>query len=111
MMMTIQDGDGSGQANWYLWWSTKDIVDEDSKWEMTVGLAKNAPKDDCTVDVTPRRLQKLKSKPGQAFTWTNTALDGKSLGSGTETADKWGLLTIKQAIVTKAKNRIVIEKQ
>jgi hypothetical protein len=44
-----------------------------------------------TVDVTPRRLQKFKPKPGEKFKWTSS-----TGGSGTVTADKWGLVTVEK---------------
>jgi hypothetical protein len=36
--------------------------------------------------------------------------DGKVLASGTVTADRWGLVTLRQATVTKGKNRLVIRR-
>ena len=63
----------------------------------------------CTVDVTPRRLQKLKIKPGQRFRWTNTAVsDGEQLQAGAVVADKHGLVTMEKVIVTKHGNRILL---
>jgi len=103
------DGDSEGQANLYLFWETKDIVDEAGKWEMTVGLTPPAPKDTCTVDITPRRCQAFKPKPGERFKWTNTSLaDKKVVGSGAVTAEKWGLVTVPKMTVSKDKNRITI---
>jgi len=106
------DGDSEGQANLYLFWETKDVVDEAAKWEMTVGLTPPAPKDTCTVDITPRRCQAFKPKPGERFKWTNTSVaDGKVVQTGTVTADRWGLVTLKDAAVTKGKNRLVIRRR
>ena len=59
------DGDKEGAVNYYLYWETKDIVDEAVAWETTVGLIDKAPKDGCTVDLTPRRLQKFEVKAGE----------------------------------------------
>lgn len=42
-------------------------------------------------DVTPRRCQKFRAKPGQKFGWTNTAG-----GTGTIDADDHGLVTIEK---------------
>jgi hypothetical protein len=109
------DGDSQGQINTYLRWQTDDIVDKDGAWEMTVYLAGGqggAPKDDCTVNVTPRRCQNFKPKPGDKFKWTNTSLaDNKEIQSGESTADKYGLVTIEKVTITKTKNRIKIVKQ
>ena len=103
------DGDRVGQINQFLYWETKDIVDTADKWEMTVALNDQAPKPECTVDVTPRRLQQLKAKAGDVFNWTN-ASDGKEIQSGTVTADKWGLITLEKVIVSQSKNRLVISR-
>jgi len=68
-----------------------------------------APKDACTVDITPRRCQKFKPKPGETFKWTNASLkDNKPVQSGTVKADKWGLVTLPQVKVSKGKNRVSI---
>jgi len=101
------DGDPSGAYNAYLRWKTDDIVDEEEAWEMTVYLAANAPKDACTVDLTPRRLQKFSVKPGQKFNWTNTPAKGSGQAqSGAVVADKWGLVTLPKLTVTKSGSRV-----
>ncbi len=101
------DGDPSGAYNAYLRWKTNDIVDEEGVWEMTVYLVANAPKDECTVDLTPRRLQKFSVKPGRKFQWTNTSVkESKELQSGAVVADKWGLVTLEKVVVTKGANRV-----
>jgi hypothetical protein len=103
------DGDPRGTINAYLVWRYDDIVDKPDRWEMTVYLAKSAPKDTCTVDLTPRHRRKFNPKAGQTFTWTNTDLATKKVvGSGTVKADKWGLVTLKQITVGKGRNRVVI---
>jgi hypothetical protein len=103
------DGDPEGQANLYLFWETGDVVDRPERWEMTVGLVEKAPTDECTVDLTPRRLQHFKLKPGQEATWTNTSLaDNAEFQTGRATAAQHGLVTLKSVNVTKSKNRIVL---
>lgn len=104
-----------GQINGYLVWQSATTVDEPGLWQITCWLWPGdrgrgaAPLDACTVDLTPRRCQAFKAKPGQAFTWTNVACaDGKTLASGRAVADKFGLVTIKQLKITKAKHRITI---
>ena len=75
-------------------------------------LAPSAPEDACTVDVTPRHCRKFKPKAGRKFKWTNTPLSGQAKAdSGTVIADRWGLVTLPQVAVTKAKNRLVISAQ
>ena len=109
MLTDRYDGDPEGQVNLYLYWDTKDIVDQPGRWEMTVGLTPAAPKDRCTVNITPRRCQKFHPAPGVKLQWTNTFLkDGKEVASGTVTVDKWGLVTLKGLSVGKGRNRIRI---
>jgi len=111
------DGDVVADLNGWLLWDTDTIVDEPDRWEMTVWLYEGdaragrsgAPADSCTVDVTPRRCQKFRAKPGQMFAWTNTALrDGRIVQSGTVAADKWGLVTIPAAAISMSRNRLAI---
>ena len=55
---------------------------------MTLALISAAPKDTCTVDVTPRRCQQFAARPGKKLTWINTSLaDNKLVSSGTITVD------------------------
>jgi pimeloyl-ACP methyl ester carboxylesterase len=102
-----KDGDPAGQINLYLYWETKNIVDTPERWEMTVGLIDTAPKAVSTVDVTPRRLQAFSVSPGARLKWTNTSLqDRRVIQSGEAVADKWGLITLQNVVVSKAKNRL-----
>jgi len=103
----IYDGDSVGQINLYLYWDTETVVDTPERWEMTVALTAKAPEEQCTVDVTPRRLQKFNSRPGAKYIWSNTSED-KKIQTGEVRADKWGLFTLKRVIVGKTGNRIAI---
>jgi len=105
-------GEPWGQINAWLLWDDQGSVDQPDRWEMTAWIVGACPDDRCTVDVTPRHCKRFKAKPGSKWSWTNTADDGKGkvIGRGTVTADKWGLVTLKQITVTKGKNRIVIRK-
>jgi pimeloyl-ACP methyl ester carboxylesterase len=103
----VYDGDSVGQINLYLYWDTETVVDIPDRWEMTVALTKKAPEDECTVDITPRRLQDFRSRAGYRFRWSNSS-GGKKVQSGEANADKWGLITLKGIIVTKSGNRIAI---
>jgi len=106
------DGDPWGQMNGFCIWDFDSSVDKAGQWEMTVGLASDADRDRCTVDITPRRCVAFKPKPGEEFTWTNTALKGnKEIQTSSVKADKWGLVTIPKAVVSKGKNRIRITKK
>jgi len=101
------DGDSVGQINLFLYWDTETVVDTRQKWEMTITLTEKAPEDQCTVDITPRRLQRFRSQPNQTFRWSNLS-GGTEVQSGEVTADKWGLITLKRIIITKSVNRITI---
>jgi hypothetical protein len=104
------DGEPWGQINGYLLWEYDTIVDEPGRWEMTVYLVADCPEARCTVDVTPRHRSRFHPTPGARFRWTNTDLStGRPLQSGTATADRWGLVTLKALIVTKGRNRIRID--
>jgi hypothetical protein len=106
------DGDHAGQVNLYLYWETDDIVDTAEKWEITVGLTENAPKDRCTVDITPRRLQNFDPRPKTPYKWSNSA-DGNPGAPGQEgktVADKWGLVTIRGIKIGKKASRVSVWK-
>ncbi len=87
MGKTRTEGDMEGGINLGFDWS--DVVDEPAKWSAAISnaLAKEA----MAVDVTPRRCQQFKPRPGETFKWTNSAG-----GEGTVTADKHGLVTIEK---------------
>ena len=70
------DGDPGGQINRHLLWETKDIVDEEQEWGMTIGIFPNAPRSVATLSVTPRRCQKFKPQPGERVGWTNRSICG-----------------------------------
>jgi hypothetical protein len=106
------DGVPAGQVNAYLYWDTKDIVDEAKRWEMTVGLIDQSPSDTALVNITPRRCQLFRASPGEQFTWTNVPSGvATARQTGQVRADQWGLVTLEKILVSKGKNRIVITKQ
>jgi hypothetical protein len=85
-----EDGDREGGVNLGFDW--KEILDEEGKWSVT--LSNELVKDSMTVDVTPRRCQKFKPRPGTECKWTtSTGL------SGTTTADQWGLVTVPNVVL------------
>ena len=99
----------SAQVNGYLNWDAETIVDEPARWEITVWLDDSAPLPSCTVDLTPRRCQRLRAKPGDKFRWVNaSAKEGGKIASGTVEADRWGLVTLAHLTVTKSPHRITI---
>ena len=110
--------DKEGGINLYQRWDPDSIIDEPETWAVTVWLAGpnkrgefGSPADSATMDITPRRCQKFKAEPGERFFWTNTSVgDDKAIASGKVSADKWGLVTIKDIVVNKAGNRILIKR-
>lgn len=130
----INSGVSFGQVNGYLLWDTETIVDRSGQWGVTVRLDDSAPLDECTVDLTPRRCQAFRPRPGERFHWTCTFLPpqaddqrqegaspadelalrlkgGRHLGSGSITADEWHLLTIPRMRALKGAQRVVIQRQ
>ena len=102
-----KSADKLGGINLYQRWDTKTLVDEPERWEMTVFLSKDAPEDRATTDLTPRRCQAFKPKPGDRFTWTSTdQKTGKVAASGTVKADQWGLVTVPGLTIGKTRHRI-----
>ncbi|MCE9529128.1 MAG: hypothetical protein K8R36_24035 [Planctomycetales bacterium] len=85
-----KDGDLEGGINLGFDW--KELVDEEGKWSITVSneLAKEA----MTVDVTPRRCQKFKLKPGVKCKWTTS-----TGASGASEVDQWGLVTVPKVVI------------
>ena len=103
------DGKPVGAFNAHLWWETADLVDKPDAWELTAVLMPSAPKDECKVDLTPRRLQQFKTPKGAKFAYTVTDVkENKELAKGEATADELDLLTLKQIPLVKGKNRIKI---
>jgi hypothetical protein len=101
--------------NSWLSWDGETIVDRPDRWEMTVILDEGAPLAECTVDLTPRRCRAFRPRPGDTFQWTCTTAEkegkGRALGSGVVTADKWGLVTLRQMRLVKGDQRVVIATQ
>jgi len=110
--------DKEGGINLYQRWEPETMVDKPDAWAVTVWLTGpdahgqyGAPADQATTDVTPRRCQQFKPAPGAEFHWTSARLaDGKVLQSGTATADRWGLVTLKNVHISTGRHRIEITK-
>jgi hypothetical protein len=106
------DGDPWGQINGWLLWDYGSVVDKADEWSAVVYLAPSAPFDRCTVDITPRRCEAFKPKPGAKFAWTNTAdAEQKAAPSGEVEADRWGRVTLRDVTVTKGKHRMEISRK
>ena len=87
-----KDGDAVGYFNRGLTW--EEPADQAGKYEVVVQWALDAGQLPVTVDVTPRRLQAFRVKPGQKVTARNLAADtNQEVQSQTLTADERGLVT------------------
>ncbi len=84
------DGDLVGGVNLGFDWS--DVADQPDRWSAKVSNA--LAKVEMTVDVTPRRCQKFKPKPGEKLKWTSSLG-----GAGEAVADRWGLVTVPKVII------------
>jgi len=110
--------DPGGQMNAWLCFEPRSQTDQPDRWEMTLYLCAGdkqgrgaAPLDQCTADVTPRRCRRFKARPDEKFTWTNTSLaDGKVIQTGAAAADPGGLVTAEKVIISKGRNRLVIQR-
>jgi len=81
----------------FIW---QDVIDEPGKW--SVRLSNDLAKADMTVDVTPRRCQKCKLKPGETVKWQTSAGT-----SGSVTADGKGLVTIPKVALQPGKETVL----
>ena len=89
-----QEGEGFGNTNAGFAW--KDVVDTPDSFEITVVSR------ECTFDMTPRRLQKFRTAPGERIRWQATPLPGRTSAkgppqaqSGETAADSTGVVTIR----------------
>ncbi len=104
-----EDGAPQGQSNLYLFWKTDDIVDTPERWEMTIGLVDKSSRPECTVDITPRRLQRLARAPGTELRWSNApAAGGAPFQTGAVAVDAHGRITLPDVRVGRQGNRIAI---
>jgi len=102
-LIDLLEGPKEGYINLGFVWT--DPVDEADTWESA--LSNGEATDDITVDVTPRRCQKFKVKPGETFEWT-----ASSGGTGKVTADEWGLVTIENVVIQKGgKTTLTIQRK
>jgi hypothetical protein len=100
-----ESGAPHGQINGYLYWDRNGVVDTPQRWEMALKLTPGAPKEECTVDVTPRRLKAFKTAKDEKLRWS---IQGGATGEAT--VDQWGLITAPAVRVTKSGVRLSIER-
>ncbi len=92
-------------ASWYNW----DVppVDETNRWQISLRSLSGGPQ---TVDVTPRRLQRLAHAPFTRVLWRNFPVGSSTaVQRGTRAADADGLLTITGVQVSASGNRLLLE--
>jgi hypothetical protein len=101
------DAEKSGGINLHQRWDPETIVDEPSRWEMTMYLDDGCGAESATMTVTPRRCQRFRAKPGANFAWT-LAEGEKTVSKGTAVANQWGLVTAGRIELTKQPRRLRI---
>jgi len=109
-------GDLVGTINGFVEWDTT-LVDEWDRWQTTLNLRDlltvtgtiHAP-ESLTVDVTPRRLQRFGSVPGEpcAYRVVRTG-DGAVVQSGNVLPDSIGRLTVTAVKVYRAGSRLELD--
>lgn len=126
----ICDGEPRGTWNGHLAWSSSlqnfdpqatedDIVDEPKRLAFCIRLQKNrlagdCPEDTATADITPRRCQQFRPRPGEVVRWENwdcaNSTEPKKIAEGIAAADDNGLVTIPQFVIGKTGwgNRLVL---
>lgn len=97
--------DAAGTINGHLEWSASgndfdpqgtadDIVDSQAEYAINI-RSLTGP---ATVDVTPRRLQRFRPRPGRTYTWKNLDCSSpdrpRKIAAGLVTADRYGLVTV-----------------
>lgn len=101
-------GSRTGQLNAHLTWSTDSIVDQPSQWAIMLRLVPGAPQPAATADVTPRRLQQFKPRPGDIVAWSNE-VSGRVIQTGDVETDRWGLVTVPQVEIRAAGSRLTLK--
>lgn len=102
-----KDGDPVGFMGRGLTW--EEPIDTAERYEVLIKWTLEPQKLPVTVDVTPRRLQTFRLKPGETVKSTNVAADGTKVQEQTLTVDESGLLTLKGFQVTSAAgNKLIL---
>lgn len=102
-------GDFVGSFNGAADWERDTIVDTADRWEITLRLHSFARAPRATANVTPRRLQQLRPRPGEVFRFEWR--DGDAIERGEVTADEDGLLTVPGVPLTSVGVRLVITRR
>lgn len=99
-------GDLVGSINGQITWDRASIVDEADRYEITLRIEEWAELDQGTADVTPRRVQNFKTKPGEKVYYQ--VLQG---GEGSVEADEHGFVTVKNVPLTREGTRLLLSKK
>jgi hypothetical protein len=94
-------GAPSGQVNLYLRWGATP-TDEKSRYAIDVYLIGAASAGEATTNMTLRRTQAFRPKPGEKLAWTSkSAKENREVQQGECVADPHGLVTIEGLKVSK----------
>jgi predicted esterase len=100
-------GAPDGAINGRLDWDETTIVDEPGRWSVEVFLNHLAAAPAGTVDVTPRRLQRLPVSPGAAFVFASTDVaSGAVVQVGALAADAHRRASLRGVQVTAGRRRL-----
>lgn len=75
VLQDIYDGESEGQINKFLRWSV--LEDNQSTYSIELKVCADSKYDKCTVDMTPRRIQKFSLTRGETLKWENIDRTGK----------------------------------
>ena len=103
---------GVGRYNTTLEWSAswnpwdKAPIDTPTEWRISLRATDGRA---TQVDVTPRRCQRFRPKPGSRYRWENRRVgDDGLIAGGTVTADRHGLVTVRKFAVSAGGSRLVL---
>jgi hypothetical protein len=113
------DAEKTGGINIYQLWEPETILDQPDRWEITLTVRPDCAFSELITDVTPRRCQRFKARPGEKFHWSLSPQDesgaapaaaktSKPLQEGTAVADQWGLVTVERLRLAKDKRRLAV---
>ena len=104
------DGDSEGYMNRGLDWSS--VKDTPKRYEVLIKWTLKAADLPVTVDVTPRRVQAFRLKPGESCAAVNVDAAGSEIQRLTIKADEHGLFTFPGFRVTSARgNRLALTRK
>jgi len=98
-----------GGINRFLLWDDATIEDADQSYGITLFLHAAAPVNECYVDVTPRRIQRLQRRPEASFSWRIVDIQSDNMiQAGIVQSRPDGLITVPDLPLAKTKRRLTI---